>query len=55
MSARQDYEHKANLKFAHAMNGYAVIYQDEEGNTDFSTSRPYYLGSELPAKKKIVI
>jgi len=32
-------------------NGYAVIYQDAEGNTDFNLSGPVYLGESLPPKK----
>lgn len=52
MCARQDYENKANLKMAHSMNGYCVVYQDEHGNTDFNFSGPVYLGSELPPKKR---
>lgn len=54
MAARMPYQHRADLRFPHAMNGYAVIYQDEEGNTDFSNSRTYYLGSQLPPKKEII-
>ena len=54
MCSRQPYQHKADLKFPHAMNGYAVIYQDEAGNTCFNESRCYYLGSELPPKKEII-
>ena len=41
MAARMPYQHKADLRFPHAMNGYAVIFQDEEGNTDFSKSKVY--------------
>lgn len=48
------YEYKADLRFAHAMNGYCVIYQDEDGNTDFNASGPIYLGSALPLKKSII-
>ena len=33
-------------------NGYAVIYQDAEGNTDFNLSGPVYMGESLPPKKK---
>ena len=32
-------------------NGYAVIYQDAEGNTDFNLSGPVYMGESLPPKK----
>ena len=34
--------------------GYAVIYQDSEGNTDFNSSGPVYLGECHPPKKSIV-
>jgi len=54
MAARMPYQHKADLRFPHAMNGYAVLYQDEEGNTDFTKSKVYYLGSQLPPKKEII-
>ena len=54
MAARMPYQHKADLRFPHAMNGYAVIFQDEEGNTDFSKSKVYYLGSQLPPKKEAI-
>lgn len=36
------------------LNGYAVIYQDENGNTDFNKSQAVYLGECLPPKKAIV-
>ena len=54
MCSRQPYQHRADLSFPHAMNGYAVIYQDAQGNTDFSESRTYYLGSQLPPKKGVI-
>lgn len=54
MCDRQPYQHKCNLRFLHAMNGYAVIYQDEQGNTDFNQSNPIYLGSMLPPKKGVI-
>jgi len=54
MAARMPYQHRADLRFPHAMNGYAVIFQDEEGNTDFTKSKVYYLGSQLPPKKEIL-
>lgn len=53
MCDRQPYQHKCDLRFLHAMNGYAVIYQDEQGNTDFNKSNVVYLGSMLPPKKQI--
>jgi len=51
MCTRQPYQHKSNLRFPHATNGYAVIYQDEDGNTCFNKSHVVYLGSQLPPKK----
>ena len=54
MCARQPYQHKSDLRFPHAMNGYAVIYQDYEGNTCFNKSHVVYLGSQLPPKKEIL-
>lgn len=33
-------------------NGYAVIYQDANGNTDFNMSGPIYMGESLPPKKE---
>lgn len=54
MCDRQPYQHKPDLRFLHAMNGYAVIYQDEQGNTDFNKSHVIYLGSMLPPKKELL-
>jgi len=54
MCDRQPYQHKPDLRFLHAMNGYAVIYQDEHGNTNFNESHVVYLGSMIPPKKKIL-
>lgn len=54
MCARQPYQHKEDLRFPHAMNGYAVIYQDIDGNTDFNLSGPIYIGSQLPPKKEVL-
>lgn len=34
------------------MNGYAIIYQDSLGNTEFNKSTPVYLGSVAPPKKE---
>jgi predicted phosphodiesterase len=34
-------------------NGYAVIYQDKDGNTDFNRSGVIYFGEVIPAKKEI--
>ena len=51
MCSRQPYQHKPNLRFPHATNGYAIIYQDADGNTCFNKSHVIYLGSQLPPKK----
>jgi len=53
MCDRQPYQHKPDLRFLHAMNGYALIYQDDDGNTNFNDSRVIYLGSMIPPKKTI--
>lgn len=39
---------------SNAQNGYAVIYQDKDGNTDFNRSGPIYLGEIMPPKKSII-
>lgn len=43
-----------DLYYSNASNGYAVIYQDNAGNTDFNKSTYVYLGSLLPADKPII-
>ena len=55
MAHKLPYQFKADLKFKNAMNGYAVIYQDSDGNTNFNDSQPIYLGSHLPVKKKAIV
>ena len=52
MAHRLPYQFKADLKFKNAVNGYAIIYQDSDGNTDFNYSTPVYLGTHLPVKKE---
>jgi len=54
MAARMPYQHRADIRFPHAMNGYALIYQDADGNTDFNKSHTVFLGSQLPPKKEIL-
>jgi predicted phosphodiesterase len=51
MAHRLPYQFKADLKFKNAVNGYAIIYHDSNGNTDFNYSTPVYLGTHLPVKK----
>ena len=53
MCHKLPYQFRADLKFKNAMNGYAVIYQDADGNTNFNDSGSIYLGSHLPVKKGI--
>lgn len=48
------YQFKPDLRFKNAMNGYAIIYQDSDGNTNFNDSTSIYLGSHLPIKKGII-
>jgi predicted phosphodiesterase len=54
LSGLMHYAHSPRLQFlGSTYNGYAVIYQDEDGNTDFNKSRPMYLGTALPPKKSV--
>jgi predicted phosphodiesterase len=55
MAHKLPYQFKADLKFKNAMNGYAVIYQDEDGSTNYNDSTPIYLGSHLPIKKEVLV
>lgn len=54
MAHRLPYQFKTDLRFKNAMNGYAVIYQDSDGNTNFNLSTPVYLGTHVPVKKEIL-
>jgi predicted phosphodiesterase len=42
----------SNASTRHYQNGYCVLYQDKDGNTDFNRSGPVYLGECLPPKKE---
>jgi len=49
LSGFMDYEwNRREPGLMKAMNGYAVIYQDEEGNTDFNASNVVYCGYVAP-------
>lgn len=52
-----DYAFSPKMDFGaeNGMNGFAIIYQDEYGNTDFNKSGPIFLGEVLPPKKDIGI
>ena len=54
MAHKLPYQFQPDLRFKNAMNGYAIIYQDSNGNTNFNDSQPIYLGSHLPTKKEIL-
>ena len=54
MAHKLPYQFQPDLRFKNAMNGYAVIYQDEHGNTNYNDSQPFYIGSHLPTKKGIL-
>jgi predicted phosphodiesterase len=54
MCTRMPYQHKPNLRHKHSVAGYAVIYQDMNGNTCFNDSNFVYLGSHLPPKKELL-
>jgi len=48
------YAHSPKLQYTGTgENGYAVLYQDAKGNTDFNKSGPIFLGELLPPKKSI--
>ena len=50
------YSWKKNAIFdGNSQNGYAVIYQDADGNTDFNLSGPIFVGKMLPPKKAAAI
>ena len=53
-ASQLEYQFKEDMIFANAVNGYAVIYQDSEGNTDFNKSNVYHLGTELKAVQRIL-
>lgn len=55
MAHKLPYQFKPDLRFKNATNGYAIIYQDANGNTNFNDSTPIYLGTHLPPKKKLVL
>lgn len=55
MAHRLPYQFKADLRFKNTSNGYAIIYQDADGNTNFNDSTPIYLGTHLPVKKRTVL
>jgi len=40
-----------NASTKHYQNGFCILYQDTDGNTDFNKSGPIYLGECLPPKK----
>lgn len=54
MAHRLPYQFRTDLRFKNAMNGYGIIYQDSDGNTDFNLSTPIYLGTHVPVKKEIL-
>jgi predicted phosphodiesterase len=55
LSGLMTYAHSPKLEFfGGAVNGYAVVYQDEEGNCDFNKSGPVYLGYVMPPKKSVI-
>ena len=54
MSHSLPYQFKPDLRFKNAINGYAIIYQDSDGNTNYNDSTPVYLGTHLPVKKELI-
>ena len=51
------YAHSPKLDFIRSdpMNGFAVIYQDKDGNTDFNLSGPVFAGHAIPPKKAMIM
>lgn len=50
------YSHSPQLQYIdNGMNGYALIYQDKEGNTDFNKSGFVFLGEVIPPKKDALL
>lgn len=45
-----DYSKQGKLTYGPQTLGYAVLYQDEHGNTDFNMSRTIFLGIQYPHK-----
>ena len=54
MAHKLPYQFQPDLRFKNAMNGYAIIYQDSNGNTNFNDSNVIYIGSHLPTKKGLL-
>lgn len=52
MAHRLPYQFGPDLRFKNAMNGFGIIYQDANGNTNFNDSTPIYLGTHVPNKKR---
>jgi predicted phosphodiesterase len=55
LAGYQSYAWSPSSKYTgNSQTGYAVVYQDKDGNTDFNLSGPVYLGETFPAKKVIL-
>ena len=48
-----DYEADGKMRYQPQSFGYAVVYQDKEGNVDFDKSNPVYLGTGFVTKEDI--
>jgi hypothetical protein len=46
-----DYEKQGKMHFKAMTLGYAVVYQDKDGNCDFNKTNTVYLGTQYPVKK----
>jgi predicted phosphodiesterase len=46
-----DYEKQGKMNYKAQTLGYAVVYQDEEGNCDYNKTHVVYLGVQYPIKK----
>ena len=55
LASLMTYAHSPKMEFfGGGVQGYAVVYQDEDGNCDFNQSSAIYLGSLMPPKKDII-
>lgn len=48
LTSPMEYTKQGTLNFKSQILGYSVIYQDEQGNCDFTLSRPIFLGIQKP-------
>lgn len=57
MAGLMMYAHSPKMQYtaSNGMNGYAVVYQDAEGNVNMNDSHVVYLGDVMPPKKELIL